>query len=176
MSILHRGFAIAAVPALLSLVGACGQESARPAQVATTPPVAASSDAADSGALDPLDEKLRHCPLTVPGVVAELRDIEGGIEVDLRVPSDDAMPELRRRVRHLEEFTSKHGKGTGERHNTGKGGGWMRDCPVVTRDTTVKGAEIERGFRVVVHAVEPAATDTLRQETRRRMAALAERH
>ena len=163
-----RNTALALIAVLSS---ACAREGASPppkAVVAAAAPVGA-------GVADRLDEKLRHCPLTVPSVVVEVRDVDGGVDLDLRVASDDAMEELRRRVRHLEEFTRKRGVGTGERHGTGKGGGFMRECPIVTRDTIVTGAESDHRFVIAVRPSRAADAEALRSETRKRLEALAAR-
>ena len=53
---------------------------------------------------------------------------------------------VEKRVHHIEEFTEKDGK-VGGRHGTGKGGGHMQNCPVVTQRTKVHGEKIELGFR-----------------------------
>jgi len=120
---------------------------------------------------DPLAEKLRHCPATVPGARTEIEDVEGGVALSVRV-EEASRVELRRRARHLEDFT--HGRGAGVPHGGGKGGGFMRDCPVVTEKTTVVAREIEGGLQLHVTPVGWTA-EALRAETRRRDAALRAR-
>lgn len=145
---------------ILFFVAAC---SKAPAPVPSMPaaPVATS---------DPLDEKLRHCPLTVPGAQAEVHDVDGGVELLVHVDAAE-LDELTKRVHHIEEFTAKHGQVEG-RHGTGKGGGKMQNCPVVTQNTAVEGTAIEGGFRILVRPVDAGDVDSLRAETRRRLAAL----
>lgn len=160
--------------------GACARQLETPSAQAPGAPMAAASRpppsaVADAGVVDPLDEKLRHCPLTVAGVVAVIQDTEAGVEVELKASNDESMNELRKRVHHLEEFTRKKGTGTGERHNTGQGGGFMRDCPLVTRDTVVVGEEHGLAIRVAVRPNDPRDVAALRTETHRRMTALLER-
>jgi hypothetical protein len=150
---------------MASVVCACG--SAPP--VASTPAVA--QQAAPQTRPDPLDEKLRYCPLTVETAQAEVHDVDGGVELVVHVTGADQVAELEKRVHHLEEFTQKDGK-VGGRHGTGKGGGRMQNCPVVTQRTRVEGEKIDLGFRIVVRSLDVADADTLRAETRRRLAAL----
>lgn len=145
---------------LLATIAACqagGEEAAAPRTRPAAPP-------------DPdLAEKLRHCPLTVDGVDVSLTDTEGGIRFALTAASEPAVAEVRRRAHHMAEFTSGRGR---DQHGGGKGGGFMRNCPVVSKDTSVVASDIERGVVVVVTATQPEAVDELRAETRRRLAAL----
>lgn len=143
------------------LAGAC----------AAAPPPAPTAAAAATATPDPLDEKLRHCPLTVETAKAELRDVDGGVELVVHVASADHLAELEKRVRHIEEFTQKDGK-VGGRHGTGKGGGHMQNCPVVTQRTSVQGEKVDLGFRILVRSKHAEDVDAMRAETRKRLAAL----
>jgi hypothetical protein len=97
--------------------------------------------------------------------------VDDGVELTVHVASATELSELERRVHHIEEFTAKHGQVEG-RHGTGKGGGRMRNCPVVTQDTIVHGEPIDLGFRIVVRPNDPSAVADLRVETRKRLEAL----
>jgi TusA-related sulfurtransferase len=137
------------------------------------PPEAGVAASAETGkAPDPLDEKLRHCPLTVDGARAEIADAPGGVEIVVTASQDEAVQDIRRRVRHIEEFTRKAGKDTGVPHGAGAGGGWMRNCPVVTKDTLVAGTDIDHGVRIHIRPLRAEALGELRSEVRRRKAAL----
>ncbi|HEY8074368.1 MAG TPA: chromate transporter [Labilithrix sp.] len=146
---------------------------ARPHDGATRAPDAAPSAtiAEDAAAADPLDEKLRHCPLTVETARSEARDVDDGIEITVRVAGAQQLEELANRVHHLEAYTATNGD-AGGRHGTGKGGGHMQNCPIVTQRTIVSGEPIDHGFRIRVRANDASKVDELRAETRRRLSAL----
>jgi hypothetical protein len=126
---------------------------------------------APGGSADPLAEKLRHCPVTVEGASTEIRDTTDGVELLVTAAVADAVARIRARARHLEAFT--RGADTGVRHGAGRGGGWMRNCPVVTRDTLVTASDIERGVRIHVRPRDARAVEALRRDTRQRHAGLA---
>jgi hypothetical protein len=155
------------------LVG-CAERAAVPKNTSTNAPTPPSPIVAnDAGADDPLSEKLRHCPVTVDGATTDVNDVDVGVEFVIRVPSESGRAELMRRAHHLESFTQNKGKGTGVRHGGGQGGGWMRDCPIVTKETIVQATETSEGARIRV-ATE-GDVDALRAETRRRLTALRAR-
>lgn len=139
-----------------------------------TPPPAPAPAPASTVAADPLSERLRHCPLTVDGASVDVRDVDGGVEFSIGVSSEEGRQELARRAHHLEEFTRSRGKGTGVPHGKGQGGGWMRDCPIVTKDTIVESIESPDGARIKVTATTDDV-DGLRSESRRRLVALRAR-
>jgi hypothetical protein len=134
---------------------------------------AATSAAAPATPPDPLAEKLRHCPVTVEGASTAIADVDGGIEVVVTAKDDARVLEIRSRVKHLEDLTSD--KDTGVKHGAGAGGGWMRDCPVVSKDTLVVGADIAGGSRILVRPKGAGSVADLRIETRRRQDALSKR-
>jgi hypothetical protein len=150
-----------------------GSTSASASAASTAPPPASATVAASSAAADPLAEKLRHCPLTVEGATAAIGDVDGGIEIVVTAKDEPRVLEIRGRVKHLEELTSD--KDTGVKHGAGAGGGWMRDCPVVSKDTVVVGADIAGGSRIVVRPKGAGSVADLRAETRRRHEALSKR-
>jgi hypothetical protein len=122
-------------------------------------------------AADPLDEKLRHCPLTVEGAKTHVRNVDGGIELVVRVETPEQLAELERRVHHIEEFARTNGN-AGGRHGTGKGGGTMRNCPIVSHGTTVTDEPVESGFRIVVRPNNLSEVELLRAATLARIAEL----
>ena len=156
---------------LLTVIGCRASGGGPPPAVVAQSPAAVN----DNGAVDPLAEKLRHCPLTVDGASVDVRDVDGGIEFLIRADTEIERRELIRRARHLEAFTQSRGKGTGVPHGMGQGGGWMRDCPVVTKDTLVEVAELAGGTRVTVLATG-GTVEELRTESRRRLIALRARN
>jgi len=164
----------------LALAACRSSDPGPPAPPPTSTTVASSvaapapaSAAPSSASADPLAEKLRHCPVTVEGASAAIADVDGGIEVVVTAKDEARVLEIRSRVKHLEELTSD--KETGVAHGAGAGGGWMRDCPVVSKDTRVVGADIAGGSRILVRPKGAGSVADLRTETRRRQDALAKR-
>ena len=97
---------------------------------------------------DEMDERMRHCPLAVDGVTSTLEDTTGGVRFIIKAP-DAALDEARRRARHIVEFAAKQ---TREGHGgfDGKGGGRMKNCPVVTDQVTITVADVDRGVQLDV--------------------------
>ena len=155
--------AVLALAAALALP-ACRSKPAPP----TEEPMASASGKPP----DPLDEKLRHCPLTVDGARAVIVDTGEGVEITVTAAQDGAVQEVRRRLKHLEEFTRKAGKDTGVPHGGGAGGGFMRNCPVVTKDTMVTGVDVERGVKISIQPRRAEDLAEIRAEVRRRYDAL----
>jgi hypothetical protein len=157
---------------IVLLSAACRDvEDPKKASGATETEIApARSAAAAPLAGDDLAEKLRHCPLTVPGVKGEIVDVEGGVRVTVRAASDPHGDEVRRRAQHLVDFTA--GRAARGTHGGGAGGGFMRNCPIVTKDTRIEVENIERGAIMTVTASDPAGVDPLRIESRARLARL----
>lgn len=114
---------------------------------------------------DEMDEKMRHCPLALDGAVSTLEDIDGGVRFTIRVP-DAAVAEARRRAHHIVDFAAKK---TREGHGgfDGKGGGRMKNCPVVTDGVTIAVNDVDGGAQLDVIATTD--TDALRADTRERV-------
>jgi hypothetical protein len=110
-------------------------------------------------------EKMRHCPVTLPGVTTELQDVEGGIRFVMRASKPDVLAEARRRATALAELTAGRTK---EKHGGGKGGGFMRNCPVVTKDAKVVAEEIDGGVQVTVTPTDATKVAELRATARER--------
>jgi hypothetical protein len=113
-----------------------------------------------------MDEKMRHCPLALEGATSMLEDIDGGVRFTVQVP-EDQVEEARRRSHHVVEFAAKR---TREGHSEfdAKGGGRMRNCPVVTDDVAISVADIPGGARLDITSTTDQA-DRLRLETRARV-------
>ncbi|HUS68522.1 MAG TPA: hypothetical protein VMZ28_28500 [Kofleriaceae bacterium] len=141
---------------LAVLLVACGRDADAPKKAIESEVVAP----------DDLSEKLRHCPLTVPGAKSEITDVEGGVRVTVSADTDGGAAEVRRRAQHLVEFAA--GRTRKEAHGAGKGGGFMRNCPIVTKDTRVTAEDIDGGSALTIAALDPAGIDALRAETRAR--------
>lgn len=114
---------------------------------------------------DEMDEKMRHCPLALDGAVSTLEDIEGGVRFTIQVPAA-GVDEVRRRARHIVEFAEKKTR-AGHGEFDGKGGGHMKNCPVVTDDVTITETDVDGGARLDVVGKDASA---LRVETRDRAA------
>jgi hypothetical protein len=109
-------------------------------------------------------EKMRHCPVTLPGVTTELADVDGGLRFALRA-TPEALDEARRRAHALAEFTAGRNKA---KHGGGKGGGFMRNCPILTKDATVLAEDVEGGVRITVTPNDPARLAEFRATARER--------
>ena len=114
---------------------------------------------------DDMDERMRHCPLALEGASATLEDIAGGVRFTVTVP-DAAVDEARRRARHVVEFAARRTR-AGHGGFDGKGGGRMKNCPVITDGVTITVADVPGGARLDVIG-EPARIDALRSESRDR--------
>jgi len=129
---------------LLASLVACG-DKAEPRAVETKPEITAVAPKPP----DEMDEKMRHCPLAIEGATTELVDVETGIRFDVKAPATK-VEEVRRRAHHLVDFAAKrHAKGTHGAFD-GKGGGRMKNCPVVTDDVTIAVEDTSEGVRISV--------------------------
>ena len=108
------------------------------------------------------------CPLALDGAAATLEDVEGGVRFTVRVP-DGAVAELRKRAHHVVDFAAKRSL-AGHGEFDGKGGGRMKNCPVVTDGVTIAVTEIPAGAQLDIIASTRGAADTLRATTRDRVA------
>ena len=141
---------------VLLAVVACSSREAPPApkpEVGGKPP-------------DEMDERMRHCPLALDGAVSTLEDIAGGVRFTVRVP-DAAIGEARRRAHHVVEFAAKRTR-AGHGDFDAKGGGRMRNCPVVTDDVTITVTETAGGAQLDL-VTAPERVDALRTEARERV-------
>jgi hypothetical protein len=141
--------------AIAVLVG-CGSSSEPKPDPAPAPPAKKPPDE--------MDERMRHCPLALDGATATLADIEGGVRFTIEAPQA-AIAEVRRRAHHIVDFAAKK---TREGHGgfDGKGGGRMRNCPVVTDDVTITATDTAGGAQLDI--VARGDIVQLRKETRTR--------
>jgi hypothetical protein len=114
---------------------------------------------------DEMDERMRHCPLALDGADSRLEDVAGGVRFTIHVP-DAAVAEARRRAHHIVEFAAKKTR-DGHGGFDGKGGGRMKNCPVVTDDVTIAVTEIDGGAQLDITS---SHVDELRAQTRERAA------
>jgi hypothetical protein len=145
--------------ALLScvLVVACKGDDKKPA----APPPTAVEPAKPA---DDMDEKMRHCPLTLAGARVTVSDVEGGVQFEIR---GTAVDDIRKRARHVGEFAA--GRSQAGVHGGGSGGGRMRNCPVVTNGVVIRIEDIEGGARLLVTPSSGGSVDELRRETQARL-------
>lgn len=155
---------------LFALVGCKSSDSkstpsAQPTAATEEAKAPASDDKPAPKPPDEMDEKMRHCPLALDGAVSTLEDIDGGVRFTIKTP-DAAVAEARRRAHHIVEFAAKK---TREGHGSfdGKGGGRMKNCPVVTDDVTITATDLEGGAQLDILAASNA--EALRAETRARV-------
>ena len=153
---------------LLAVLGckSSKQEQEPRASVATPAPVAVAIDAKAPKPPDEMDEKMRHCPLAIDGATSTLEDIAGGVRFTIKAP-DAALAEARRRAHHVVEFAAKK---TREGHGDfdGKGGGRMKNCPVVTDDVTISATDVDGGAQLDIVSASNRV-EALRTETRERV-------
>lgn len=152
---------------LVALLG-CRSSESKPSQpVETSSPHAV--ELADANPThkppDEMDERMRHCPPALEGATSTFENIEGGVRFTIKVP-DAAVNEARRRAYHIVDFAAKRTR-AGHGGFDGKGGGRMRNCPVVTDDVTITATDIEGGAQLDIIATTSA--DALRAETRERV-------
>jgi hypothetical protein len=115
---------------------------------------------------DEMDEKMRHCPLALDGAATTVADIDNGVRFTIKPPAA-TLAEARRRAHHIVDFAAKktrHGHGEFD----GKGGGRMKNCPVVTDDVTIIAVDVDGGAQLDV-MTPPERVDALRTETRERV-------
>ncbi len=145
--------------------GACkGRADPEPAPA---PPAAPAPAPERAETTEELAERMRHCPVTLPGATTELADVDGGVRFELRATTPDAIAELRARAHRLADFTAGRSK-TG--HGGGRGGGFLRNCPIVVKDTRVAAEDVEGGVRITVRPTDAPALAALRTESRERLA------
>jgi hypothetical protein len=149
---------------------ACGSRDSQPtpdpAPPPASPPVAArQADARTPKPPDELDERMRHCPLAFDGATTTLQDIAGGVRFVVKVP-ETAIHDARQRAHHLVEFAAKR---TREGHGEfdGKGGGHMKNCPVVTDGVRIVAMDLVDGVQLDVTS-DSGTVDQLRTESRTR--------
>ncbi len=135
-----------------------------PAQVAASAPVSADSKAPKPP--DEMDEKMRHCPLALEGTTSTLEDVAGGVRFTIKAP-EPVIAEARRRAHHVVEFAARK---TREGHGDfdGKGGGRMKNCPVVTDEVTITATDIDGGAQLDIVSASNRV-EALRTETRERV-------
>lgn len=127
---------------------------------------AKTADATTPKPPDEMDERMRHCPLALDGATSTLANIDGGVRFTI-APPRASIAEARRRAHHIVEFAAKR---TREGHGgfDGKGGGRMRNCPVVTDDVTITATDIDVGAQLDV-VTDPSRVEALRTETTTRV-------
>jgi hypothetical protein len=143
-------------------------EQVKPADDKATPTPTRPDDVATPAPKPPddMDEKMRHCPLALDRATSTLTDIDGGVRFTVTVP-DASLAELRRRAHHIVDFAARK---TREGHGgfDGKGGGRMKNCPVVTDEVTIAASDIAGGAQLDI-TTNAAHVDALRSETRARV-------
>ena len=146
---------------LISACSACSSSDSKP------PPPTKTDPAPSPKPPDEMDERMRHCPLALEGATSTLEEIAGGVRFVVRPPAAE-MAEARRRARHIVDFAAKK---TREGHGgfDGRGGGRMKNCPVVTDDVQIEVLEVDDGVQLDVTSPS-GAVQQLRAETRERAA------
>lgn len=114
-----------------------------------------------------MDEKMRHCPLTLAGAKVTYGEVDRGVQFDIDVPAN-LVTEVQRRAHHVVEFAA--GKAKAGVHGGGQGGGTMRNCPVVTSGVVIEATDVPTGARLVVTPVVATGLSDLRRESATRVA------
>jgi hypothetical protein len=153
------------VKRLLVLVALVACKDREPAKTAPEPAahagVVPAAPAATIDAND-MDEKMRHCPLTLAGAKVTYADVDRGVQFDIDVPAN-LVTEVQRRAHHVVEFAA--GKAKAGTHGGGQGGGTMRNCPVVTSGVVIEATDVPTGARLVVTPLAEAGLADLRRES-----------
>lgn len=116
---------------------------------------------------DEMDERMRHCPLAIDGSTSTVVHIEGGVRFTIKAPAT-SLEETRHRAHHIVDFAARKTR-AGHGEFDGKGGGRMKNCPVVTDDVTITETDIDGGAQLDV-VTTSAHVDALRADTRERVA------
>lgn len=148
---------------VLVLVAACNSKPA-PAPSAGS----GSGSGSGSAAPDDMDEKMRHCPLAIEGARATLIDDDAAVRWEVVATDTAAIAEIRKRAHHVVEFAA--GRAAKGQHGGGKGGGTMRNCPVVTSGVVLEVTDIDGGAQLVIRPSEATALADLRRDSRERAA------
>jgi len=119
---MHKWIAFASI---MFAVAACKRSSDAPPAPGAAAPETKQADTPSKSDED-LAEKMRHCPVTLPGVQTELQDTDDGIRFVLHATAPEVITEARRRAHALAEFTAGR---SNAKHGGGKRGGFMRSTP-----------------------------------------------
>jgi hypothetical protein len=122
-----------------------------------------------------MEHGMENCPSAVAGARTSLRDIDGGVAMEITAAAPDA-------TAHIRELAALHGQMGAPRsaehvqHTGDHGGpGTIGHCPIIHVGTQVTVVPIDGGVRVTVRAIDAAAVDGLRADIRARVAALVVR-
>lgn len=149
---------------LLILLMACRSTESKPPPAAQQP-AGSQAVAASHKPPDEMDERMRHCPLALDGATSNLEDIDGGVRFTIK-PREADVEEARRRAHHIVDFAAKR---TREGHGSfdGKGGGRMKNCPVVTDGVAIVARDVPGGAQLDITSTTNQRAE-LRTETRMR--------
>lgn len=137
---------------------------------AATPATASAAAPAMAVAVAPSGH-LAHCPNAVTGAATLIKEIEGGVELDITGKDDATTKDIRARAMKLADV-AKSGAAQSKHTGAGGGGGIYGRCPVVMRMTTVAVSDMEGGSKITVKPKTAAEIDWLRRETKQRQANL----
>lgn len=155
---------------LVAILGCRSSDSTKPSETdrrpTSTAVLATDGKPAAPKPPDEMDERMRHCPLAIDGSTSTLEDIDGGVRFTIRAP-ETALDDARRRAHHIVEFAAKKTR-AGHGEFDGKGGGRMKNCPVVTDDVAITATDIDGGAQLDV-VTTSAHVDVLRTDTRERV-------
>lgn len=149
------------------VIGCSSSDSKPQPQPASAPETkAAEATPAAKKPPDEMDERMRHCPVALDGATSTLEDIDGGVRFTVKVP-DREIDEARRRAHHIVDFAAKRTR-AGHGGFDGKGGGRMKNCPVVTDGVTIEATDVPGGAQLDIVA-DAKHVAQLRAETRARV-------
>lgn len=103
------------------------------------------------------------CPSSVPGAVTRVRDVPGGVEVDVEGADERAREDIWKRALFLAD-ASAHDPDL----QRGKDKGFFGECPVVMAGTRVVAGRTDRGARILVWARDDSQVSELRRQAHER--------
>ena len=121
------------------------------------------------------EQKMRHCPSSVPGATTSVTDRKDGVEITVTAQAAAAQEEIRRRARHQERISMQSARGVIEHTGEGTGSGELGYCPGMLAATRVESQDVPGGARLIVRPLHTGDIQKLQRTTRQRAQAMRSR-
>jgi hypothetical protein len=120
--------------------------------------------------------QMAHCPSAVGGATTRVTNINDGVIVTVRAPSDPiAQQEIRRRVQFQLEIIDQPERSAIEHTGLGTGSGRYGFCPGMLEHTSIAVEWTSDGAKMIIRADRPEDVRRLQTTTRRRARLLGEK-